>query len=63
MGDFAREAKRKGKMSSKMEKEIAEIEGMMDSMENMGQAYGSQLSKLEKKTNQYKGGLGQKKRR
>ena len=36
MGDFAREAKRKGKMSGKMEKEIAEIEGMMDSMENMG---------------------------
>ena len=36
MGDFAREAKRKGKMSPKMEKEIAEIEGMMDSMENMG---------------------------
>ena len=41
MGDFANEAKRKGKMTPKMQKELAEIEGMMDSMEDMGRAYGS----------------------
>ena len=49
MGEFSAEARRKGKMTPKMEKDIAKIESMLDGMEDMGQAYGSQLGKLDKK--------------
>ena len=49
MSEFTQEARRKGKMTPKMEKDIAKISSMLDGMDDMGQAYGSQLGKLDKK--------------
>ena len=33
-------------MTPKMEKELTEISGMMESMEGMGESFGSELNKL-----------------
>ena len=49
MKEFSQEARRKGKMTPKTEKDIAKISSMLDGMDDMGKAYGSQLGKLDKK--------------
>ena len=51
---FSNDAKRKGKLTPKMQKELAEISGLMDSMEGMGDSFGSELSKLNPGSNSKK---------